>query len=176
MRAVVTFPSVAETDCTTTGHLAQVKPSQAVNLGNFIKLAFMGAIWSAIYFALPWALHWMVLVLPLILLLLRGVYSWVDYACLSYRFEDGQRIVWAYGVFGRSSGSLEVFRVQNVHLNQTFLERLAGIGTITLETRDATNPMLRLVGMREPEKLRASLTEYVQRARRVRGVQEAAVN
>lgn len=93
-----------------------------------------------------------------------------------YRFEGGERIVWSFGVLSRNSGSLEVFRVQNVSLQQTFLERLAGVGTITLETRDATNPMLRLVGMREPEKLRASLTEYVQRARRVRGVQEAAVN
>ncbi|MGJ7523693.1 PH domain-containing protein [Variovorax sp. LT1P1] len=176
MQAIITFPPVVEAVHGHSGPPAVVKPSQAVNLGHFIKLACYAAAWTGLFVALPWNLHWAVLVVPLALLAFRAAYSWLDFACLSYRFEGGERIIWSFGVLSRNSGSLEVFRVQNVSLQQTFLERLAGVGTITLETRDATNPMLRLVGMREPEKLRASLTEYVQRARRVRGVQEAAVN
>jgi uncharacterized membrane protein YdbT with pleckstrin-like domain len=176
MQAVITYPATVQPERATAGQPRQAKPSQAVNLGRFIKLALLGFAWSGIYFVVPWAWNWAVLAVPLLLLGLRAVFYWVDYACLSYRFDDPERIVWAYGVFARSSGSLEIFRVQNVSLHQTFLERLAGIGTITLETRDATNPMLRLVGMRQPEMLRASMTDYVQRARRLRGVQEAAVN
>lgn len=176
MQAVITYPPAVETVRGNVPAPTKVTPSQASNLWDFTKLATYASAWTAAFFAVPWALHWVVLAVPLALLLYRAVYIWLDYRCLSYSFVDGERIVWAYGVLSRQSGSLEMFRVQNVTLHQSFIERLAGVGTVTLETRDPTNPMLRLVGMREPEKLRASLTEYVQRARRARGVTEAAVN
>ena len=71
---------------------------------------------------------------------------------------------------------MEIFRVQNVTLHQSLFERLTGTGSILLETRDETNPYVRMLGMQQPEVLRKGLTTYVQRARRARGMQEAVVN
>jgi len=153
-----------------------VKPSQAYNAGHYLSYALMAVavVWA--YAALPWDLHWAFLAVPLGLIAFRAAYRWVDFMFLSYRFDDRERIVWSWGILSRHTGSLEVFRVQNITLHQSFFERLAGVGTVILETRDETNPLLRLVGMQKPEELRASLTDYVQQVRRARGVSEASVN
>lgn len=175
MNAVIEYVPVRE-GAAATGRPDQVRPSQFYNAGAYLKYALMAVAFVLAYVALPWDLHWGFLAVPLGLVASRAGYCWVDFMCLSYRFDDRERIVWSWGVLARSTGSLEVFRVQNVTLHQSFFERLAGVGTVVLETRDETNPVLRLVGMKNPEELRASLTDYVQRVRRARGVAEASVN
>lgn len=155
---------------------AVVKPSQAHNAGKYLRLAGLGVVCFVAWGFMPWSVNWLVLAIPLLALVLRAGWLWLDLACMSYRFDDGQRVVWSYGVLSRTSGSLEVYRVQTVTMHQTVFERLWGVGTVILETRDETNRLLPMVGMRDPDAFRGKMTAYVQQARRARGVQEAAVN
>lgn len=156
--------------------IGEVKPSQAYNLGYFVRYGLCAVALVVVYALLPGDPSGWVLAVPLLLLGLRAVHRWVDLACLSYRFDGGERVEVSWGILSRNTSSLEVFRIQNVSMRQSFFERMAGVGTVVLETRDETNPVLSLIGMRRPDDLRRSLTEYVQKARRARGVQEASVN
>lgn len=153
-----------------------VKPSQAHNAGKYVQFGVLAVVWTSIYAMQPWDLSWAVLFVPLLALFLRAAWIWADLACMSYRFDDGQRVVWSQGVLSRETGSLEMFRIQNITLHQSLFQRLAGVGTVVLETRDATNPYVQMVGLRQPEAFRERMTSYVQKARKLRGVQEAAVN
>ena len=153
-----------------------LKPSQAHLLGYYLKLAAIALGLTVAYAVAPFSLHWGVLAVPLLVVFVKAAWAAADLACMSYRFEDGQRVVLSYGVLSRTAVSLEVFRVQNVRMHQTLFQRLAGVGTVELETRDATNPAIRVIGMRTPEAFRQTMTAYVQKARKARGVQEAAVN
>lgn len=154
-----------------------LRPSQAVNAGHYVRSGAIGIVLVWLYLALPaeWGVSWVFLLVPLALLFLREAWRWLSLRCISYRLDE-ERVVWSAGVLSRSTGSMEIFRVQNVTLHQSLFERLTGTGSILLETRDETNPYVRMLGMQQPEVLRKGLTTYVQRARRARGMQEAVVN
>lgn len=154
-----------------------LRPSQAVNAGHFLASGAVAVVLVWVFFALPaaWNASWSFLLVPLSLLVLREGWRWLSLRCVSYRLDE-ERVVWSAGVLSRSTGSMEIIRIQNVTLHQSLFERLTGTGTILLETRDETNPVVRMLGMSKPEVLRAGLTTYVQRARRARGMQEAVVN
>lgn len=150
-----------------------VRPSQAYNAGAFTRYAVLAvaACWLYAAFQAFWNIPFGVLAMILTMLGARAAWKWLDLRCLSYRFEH-DRIVWSRGVFGRQSGSLEVYRVQTVLMEQPLSQRLFGTGNLMLQTQDTTNPYLLLLAMREPETMRDRVTELVQRARRARGMQE----
>lgn len=154
-----------------------LRPSQAINAGHFVRSSVVAVVMVWIFLMLPaaWEVSWVFLMVPLGMLFLREAWRWLTVRCITYRLDE-ERVVWSEGVLARSTGSMEIFRVQNVTLHQSLFERITGTGSILLETRDETNPYVRLLGMQKPEALRSGLTVYVQRARRAKGMQEAVVN
>lgn len=156
-----------------------VRPSQALNAPTYL-ISVAGVILLAVmYLMLPTI--WQASLMPFaacfglsLLIVARAFWKFLELACLNYRI-DGERIVWTTGVFSRDSGSLEMFRIQNVTMHQTLFERLCSVGSIELETQDSTNPHLILIGLHDPETVRAWLTSHVLVARQKRGFREFAV-
>lgn len=177
MNGVVDLSIFRPGDASQAADRIEVKPSQAYQLGYYVKTACLAVLWFTLYqwLSVRWNVPLSVLFVPLLLLALRAGWMALELACVSYSLE-GERVIWRRGVFSRETGSLELFRVQNVAMSQTFFQRIAGVGDVTLVTQDQTNPFVSLIGMQRPEQLRDWLNEYVMRQRRARGFQEIVVN
>jgi uncharacterized membrane protein YdbT with pleckstrin-like domain len=69
-----------------------------------------------------------------------------------YRITN-YRIDLETGIIGKRIESTEINRVHDVGFKQGILDRIVGVGTITLHSSDATNPVLQLRSLPEPRKL-----------------------
>ena len=60
-----------------------------------------------------------------------------------YTLTD-QRLKFTRGVFTRTTEDLELYRVRDTKFEQSFFERLFGLGQIQLFTTDETSPTIKL--------------------------------
>lgn len=71
-----------------------------------------------------------------------------------YRYRvTNYRIDFETGLIGKTIDSKEINRVHDVQFKQTIIDRILGVGTITLHSSDATTPTLDLRSLPEPRKL-----------------------
>ena len=151
-------------------------PSQKNNLGIFLlcALVMIAIIGSAIKLA-----HGGTPSTPLLALLLLPAavagWRWLVTRSTQYTLTD-QRLKTRRGVFGRVTDDLELYRVKDSHFTQPFLQRLLGIGTITLRTTDASAPLITLPGMADPEALWERIRALVETRRDAKGVREVDIN
>jgi uncharacterized membrane protein YdbT with pleckstrin-like domain len=70
-----------------------------------------------------------------------------------YRITD-QRIVIESGVLSRQIEEIDMRNVEDLVFRQSLLERLLGIGDVTILSADQTTARVRLVGLEKPRELR----------------------
>jgi uncharacterized membrane protein YdbT with pleckstrin-like domain len=70
-----------------------------------------------------------------------------------YRITD-QRIVIESGVLSRQIEEIDMRNVEDLVFRQTLMERLLGIGDVTIVSADQTTGRVRLVGLEKPRELR----------------------
>ncbi len=85
---------------------------------------------------------------------------------LHYRLTN-YRLFTERGLLSRQHDELELIRVDDVSVRQSFFQRLMGVGTISLLSTDASNPRLDLAGISRPLELKELVRAQV-RARRAR--------
>lgn len=120
-------------------------PSQMQNLGWYIACLLLVPI--------PWA-----------------IWRWAVTRNTVYTLTD-QRLSIRRGVFNRVTEDLELYRVRDTRLEQTFFERMFGLGEVILFTSDASTPEIHLPWLKNAESLRESvrrLSEARRDAKRVR--------
>lgn len=100
--------------------------------------------------------------------LLWSVYLALTFAARrSVRYTlSTQRLEMEKGVFGRRLESVDLWRVRDVILDQTFLERLRGVGRITLYSSDQAAPVLELGPLAAARPLFDRLRDAVAAARK----------
>ena len=86
-----------------------------------------------------------------------------------------QRLKTTVGVFNRITDDLELYRVKDTHFQQTFWQRMAGIGDIVLSTSDTTTPTVVIADIRDAEGLRERIRGLVERRRDAKRVRELDV-
>lgn len=149
-------------------------PSQKINFGIYLLCALVAIalIGSAIQIGGTAST-------PLLALLLLPIavagWRWLITRSTHYTLTD-QRLKTRRGVFGRVTDDLELYRVKDSHFTQPFLQRLLGIGTITLRTTDASTPLVILHGMADPEALWERIRALVETRRDAKGVREIDMN
>lgn len=79
-----------------------------------------------------------------------------------------QRVVLTTGFFSKDVEEVEYYRVQDTAYHQSFLERVAGIGTITLFSRDKTAPIFSFL-IHEPDYFREEIRRCMKGERRRMG-------
>ena len=121
-------------------------PSQWQNLGWWIACVLIVPI--------PWAI-W------------RGLVT----RNTRYALTD-QRLKATRGVFNRVTDDLELYRVKDTHFQQSFWQRMVGIGDIVLSTSDATTPILVLGDIAQAESVRERIRALVERRRDAKRVRE----
>jgi len=72
----------------------------------------------------------------------------------SIHYEIGpDRIEYARGIFSRKIDNMDMFRVTDLKLHRSLLDCLTGVGTVTLVTKDETDPFFDFEKIANPKKL-----------------------
>jgi uncharacterized membrane protein YdbT with pleckstrin-like domain len=102
------------------------------------------------------------------------LFSWL--ACLSTEwriFEDS--IETDTGLIARSIGNVQIFRIRDLALRQSILNRLLGVGDVLVTSTDQSSPFLVIRGVDDPRAVYDMLRDLVGRsaaARRTMIVEE----
>jgi uncharacterized membrane protein YdbT with pleckstrin-like domain len=119
-------------------------PSQLQNLGWFIACVLLIPI--------PWAIwRWLVV---------RNTV----FTLTTERFSVRR------GVFNRVTEDLELYRVRDTRLEQTFFERIFGLGEVILFTTDASTPEVHIPWLKDAELLRQAVRKLSEARRDAKGV------
>ncbi|MBI3269101.1 MAG: PH domain-containing protein [Planctomycetes bacterium] len=109
------------------------------------------------------------LLLCLVTLGLYALYRWLH--CLSSRFRiTTQRLEFELGIFSKRRDVLWLYRVEDLDLEQPFLQRLMGTGNIEVISSDKTTPDLHLNGLAGASQVYDRLKAAVERERMRRQV------
>ena len=100
----------------------------------------------------------MVMVMPVILI--RSV---------RYRISN-YRIDYERGVFSKDIDTLELWHVEDLKFHQSLLDRILGIGGITIVSHDETTPVLLLRALPNPRPVFETLKQRIITVKRERGV------
>lgn len=92
----------------------------------------------------------------------------------SYTLTD-QRLKVTRGVLNKITDDLELYRVKDTHFQQTFWQRMVGIGDIVLSTSDTTTPTIVLADIRDAESVRERVRGLVEQRRDAKQVRELDV-
>ena len=104
-----------------------------------------------------------------LILLLR---AWYLVASTRYRLTT-QRLFAQTGLIAKNLEEIELFRVKDVTLSQGVLDRLLGVGTVTVLSTDDTAPELALEGIRDPLAAKEALRTAFRAARQREGMRMA---
>ena len=88
---------------------------------------------------------------------------------VTYRLSS-HRLFIQVGLIGRSQEEIELFRITDVSMEQTAMERLMGIGTIVVKSTDETLPVAKLENISDPVKHKDILRDAYRSARTREGM------
>ena len=117
-----------------------------------------------------WAWVACVLLVPIPLALWRALVT----RNTRYVLTD-QRLKTTRGVLNRITDDLELYRVKDTHFQQTFWQRMVGIGDIVLSTSDTTTPTVAIADIRDAEGVRERVRGLVEQRRDLKRVRELDV-
>ncbi|HEB98930.1 MAG TPA: PH domain-containing protein [Thiotrichales bacterium] len=103
--------------------------------------------------------------------LLWALWTWLATRCNTYELTS-QRLRVRHGVFNRDTEEVELYRVKDISVREPLVYRLAGRGTIVLDTSDRTTPVVALQAIPDPAALHDILRETVEQCRLAKGVRE----
>lgn len=75
------------------------------------------------------------------------------------------------GLFSSQVEELNLFRVDDISIWASFSNKFWGTGTITVHCKDASSETVKLVRVKDPQKVRNLLMELVESERKARGIQ-----
>ena len=148
-------------------------PLMRGELGTFLLCIVGGAVLMAapfIYNALqdpapPW---WVYLICILAGLAVWAI-PWVVTRSVRYRVTN-YRIDYERGVLTRQVDTIELWHVDDVSFKQGLIDRVLGVGDITVLSDDKTTPRLTLDGVPNPRPLFDQLKQRIIAVKRQRGV------
>ena len=95
--------------------------------------------------------------------------AWIAWKSAGYQLTN-QRLFVRRGLIARKVQELELYRVTDVAFTQGVIERLFGIGTVSVVANDPTTPTLAMPGIADPETVKETIRTAYRRARRAEGV------
>jgi uncharacterized membrane protein YdbT with pleckstrin-like domain len=75
-------------------------------------------------------------------------------------------------VFNKSTDQIELYRIKDIRLYESFFMRLFGLGNILIITSDKTYHHLNLNAIKEPEIVKDLLRQAVEEIREIKKVRE----
>jgi uncharacterized membrane protein YdbT with pleckstrin-like domain len=112
---------------------------------------------------------WWILSCLLVLPIPVAVYKWLLTRTQVYTLTD-QRLQTTRGILSKTTDDIELYRVRDTRLEQSFWQRLFGRGDVVLTTTDATTPLVVLRWLPDAAALRERLRVLVEARREAKGV------
>jgi len=104
------------------------------------------------------------LLLPLVMVLIKFL------TIKATRYElTTQRLQIHSGIMDRREVEVELFRLRDLSVEQSFLQRLVNVGTVEAQSSDKDAPAVRLTWVNNPEAVKDKLRTYIMQARRATG-------
>lgn len=98
-----------------------------------------------------------------------AVYKWLLTRTQVYTLTD-QRLQTTRGILSKTTDDIELYRVRDTRLEQSFWQRLFGRGDVVMQTTDATTPVVVLRWLPDAAALRERLRVLVEARREAKGV------
>lgn len=99
--------------------------------------------------------------------LAAGLFSWLARLSTEWRlFEES--IETDAGLIARSIGNVQLFRVRDLALRQSVLNRLLGVGDVLVTSTDQSTPHLVIRGVADPRAVYETMRELVGRSQAAR--------
>jgi membrane protein YdbS with pleckstrin-like domain len=151
----------------------QGSPMVRGEIGTFFLWTILGAVLIAapiVYKMLkgtwwPWYFVAALVVIGLLLMIIPVlIVKQFRYRISNYRID------YERGLLGKRIETMELWHVDDIEFQQSFFDRLMGVGNITVFSNDKTTPKLELRGLPNPRPLFESLKQRVIAVKRQRGV------
>ncbi len=117
--------------------------------------------------------HQYVGVLGYIILIAAGliILSWPILLAMTKRYRvTNYRIDYERGILRKDIDTLELWHVEDIKFHQTMVDRVLGIGTITIQSHDPTTPNLAMRALPNARHLFDQLKQRIIAVKRQRGV------
>ena len=134
-------------------------------LGGVVLLAI--AIANLAYWKMTWP-WWVYMALVLVAAIVTFMPMMLR-KTLKYRITN-YRIDISSGVLARNTDTVELWHVEDLRLHQSLINRIAGVGAITITVHDQALPKFTLRGLPKPQELFKMLEQRVIAVKRQRGV------
>jgi uncharacterized membrane protein YdbT with pleckstrin-like domain len=93
-----------------------------------------------------------------------AIWKWLETNATVYTLTD-QRLKFTRGVFTKTTEDLELYRVRDTRFEQSFFERMVGLGKIFLFSTDETSPTICLSYIADAETVREKIRALVEARR-----------
>jgi uncharacterized membrane protein YdbT with pleckstrin-like domain len=133
-----------------------------------LGIALLAAPFLYRYFR-GWWPHWAVILVLVVFGLIFLIAPTIYARTIRYRISN-YRIDFERGLLGKTIDTTELWHVDDIQFHQSVIERLLGVGTITIFASDQTTPSLPLRGLPRPREIFDALKARVIAIKRSRGV------
>lgn len=122
-----------------------------------------------------WTNFWWCALCLLVIPIPWAIWKMISTARQNYAITS-QRLTLETGVFRRHLEEIELYRVKDTQLTRSLVQRLLGLGTVTVISSDESMPRLVMPWIKGSIEVRQLLRENVELVRRARGVRELDMN
>jgi membrane protein YdbS with pleckstrin-like domain len=151
-------------------------PSQVLNIHIYLFWAITLTVVLAAALAFADTTMWVLMIFGVFAVVAVGQISWAFFHLRVIEYViTTQRVRIVSGIFSKDIQEIELFRVKDTMAHQSFLQRLFGLGTITVVSGDERHPRLVLSGIPRAIELRERLRQEVMTLRQRFGVRELDV-
>jgi membrane protein YdbS with pleckstrin-like domain len=134
---------------------------------GLIYIVVAVALWQAAsrqVFAQPGTAWWIALAVAAVI----AVYAMgrIGLTILNERYRlTTQRLFIERGILSQTVDQVELVRVDDVRISKSFLNRIFGVGTVSVMTTDASDRSIRITGVLGPESVAESIRTHVRAVR-----------
>jgi uncharacterized membrane protein YdbT with pleckstrin-like domain len=152
------------------GYSPRAMAGPAVAMILLTLVAVVGAVYVGVE-----ATVWVILSVGIVIGWL-GLYLVLLYRKMSVRyFLSTQRFIHQAGILRRVTDRIEVIDIDDITVQQGFVERLLRVGTICIASSDRTHPELRLRGIANANEIASTMDNIRRSERRKRGLHIEAI-
>ena len=94
----------------------------------------------------------------------RKHHLWFPISFTKYRIEHGRLYV-STGLFSSREDECLLYRVLDITLTRSLLQKIFGTGTIELTSRDQSTPIIRLENIKRPKVVKRYLSDVIEQER-----------
>jgi len=161
------------------GRQPEDEPERELWQGGYSTKAMIGAwclsglITVGLLILMIWFPNKVIIWIALVAILLLWLYQLLKlcYRRMNVRYRlTTQRFIHETGIFRRVTDRIETIDMDDITFEQTFLERLVGVGSIRVTSSDRTHPELVLLGIENVKEVAGIVDEIRRSERRRRGL------